>query len=115
MRVDVFYAESQAEAMCTLITRYDWSAPLSMVFPTCRIQKGPGDFCWLRWNCLNDERTLYFPQEADILFMRNGTAVFLTARDVNAHESVMDLARKLDAILVHQIEEAKTDNGITVQ
>lgn len=104
VRVLITYAEFPAQALRRFVeaSPFQFSAPLALVLPTCRIKNGPGDFCWLGCNRSNEQHTLYFPLESDILFLRNGTAIWLSAEDVAKHDSVMDLARKIDALLLKQ-------------
>ena len=101
-RVHIAYANSNAEAICCLIrsSHRMFSAPLGDVLPTCRIARGPGDFCWLGWSRTNEDRTSFFPSDADILFVRNGTAVLLFTEDPAKHDAMMELARTLDALVV---------------
>jgi hypothetical protein len=108
-RVYVIYGRSSADAMCRLLESASvmFSAPLGQVLPTCRITKGPGEFCWLGWNRTNEDRSLFFPSEADVLFLRKGTAVLLLAEDIANHKSVMELARKIDALLLKQGTDGK--------
>lgn len=108
-RVYVIYGKSSADAMCRLLEAASmvFSAPLGQALPTCRIAKGPGDFCWLGWNRTNEGRSLFFPSDADVLFLRNGTAVLLLAEDSANHKSVIELAKKIDALLLRQRAEEK--------
>ena len=104
-------ASSAAEALAAYITTHaaESSATIGATLPTCRINSGPGEFCWLSWNRTNEDGTVCFPFDADILFIRDGVAVFLFAMDAAKHESVMDLAKKLDAILVATAKNAERD------
>ena len=104
MHVGILYDESSADALRHFIvsSHVMFNATLGQVLPTCRIVNGPGDFCWLGWSRTNEEHSVYYPSDADILFIRNGVAVLVTAQDAAKHDFAMDLARKIDALLLKQ-------------
>lgn len=107
VKVHIIYGKSPADALRRLIESA-WmigSAPLFHILPTSRSNQGPGDFCWLGWTPTNRHRTQYIPSEADVLFIRNGVAVLLRAEDASRHQSVIDLATKLDELLVDCYEQ----------
>jgi hypothetical protein len=105
-----FYADSPAGALAHFISsaRYLFSSEPGLWLPTCRIMKGPGDFCWLAWQRGHRDRPLDFPSEEGMLFIREGVAVLVSAQDWTAYESVMDLARKIDALLIEQAKRAQS-------
>lgn len=113
VKVHIIYGKSPADALRRLIESA-WmigSAPLFHILPTSRSNQGPGDFCWLGWTPTNRHRTHYIPSEADVLFIRDGVAVLLRSEDASRHQSVMDLATKLDELIVdcykQQVEGAQ--------
>ncbi len=109
LRVQVFYGDSSADAFCHLVGSfsYTFSAPIGLILPTCRIENGPGDLCWIGWNRGTAEEPFYFPSEERILFLRGGVAVYVWDDGASERSSAMVLAQSIDKLIMKQMKIAE--------